>query len=158
MIRLIVLDIDGVITDGAERVGAEGPGAYKQVSFRDLDAIQEARAAGYELVLLTGEDDATVQRIARRVGIEGVYTGYKDKRKGLDVILEERKLRPEEVCFVGDSNRDARAFDACGLSFAPSDASTLARSNATVTLHAQGGRGAVAEAVEIVLRMRRLFP
>lgn len=154
-LELIVLDIDGVITDGYERLGLNGP-QYKQLSFQDLDAIQEAKQAGYGFALLTAEDNDMVRQISNRLNIEDVHAGYKDKRKGIEAICQERQLVPQAICFLGDSNRDARAFSDVGLSFTPANGSSLARANATFTLHRAGGQGAIAEAIEVILKLRRM--
>ncbi len=157
--KLIVLDIDGVITDGLERLDeCEDAVGYKQISFQDLDAVHAARAAGFGFALLTAEDNAMVRRIASRFGIEDVYVGQKDKLRGIEVIGARHQLAMREICFIGDSDRDARAFPACGLSFTPANGSSQARWQATFTLHRCGGRGAVAEAIEIILKLNRMTP
>lgn len=156
MIRVVALDIDGVVTDGTEAVlPADGPRA-KHVAYVDLDAIHEARKDGFEFALLTAEDDAMVRTIAARLGIETVLAGVRDKSEGLREIARLHGCRPAEIAFVGDSNRDALAFDACGVSFAPANATTLARSQATFVLHCPGGHGAIAEAIEILFKLRRM--
>ena len=156
MIRVVVLDIDGVVTDGHEPVFPVDAPRAKHVAYVDLDAIHEARREGFELALLTAEDDAMVRALAARLGVETVIAGARDKREGLREIERRFGCRPEQIGFVGDSNRDGLAFEACGVSFAPANATTLARSQATFALHRSGGDGAIAEAIEILLKLRRL--
>ena len=157
--KLIVLDIDGVITDGFERLGEEEAAAgYKQISFQDLDAVYAARVAGFQFALLTAEDNAMVRRIASRFGIEDVCAGQKDKLQGIEAIGAQHQLKTEQICYIGDSDRDARAFPACGLSFTPANGGSQARWQATFTLHRCGGQGAVAEAIEIILKLNRMTP
>ena len=157
MIRLVVLDLDGVVTDGREPVFPVDAAPFKHVAYVDLDAIHEARREGFELALLTAEDGAMVRAVAARLGIEAVFAGVRDKREGLRQIARVLGVRPEEIGFIGDSDRDGLAFEACGVSFAPANATTLARSQATFALHRCGGNGAIAEAIEILLKLRRLW-
>lgn len=156
MIRLVVLDIDGVVTSGHEDVVQQGAPRSKRIAYVDLDAIEEARREGFVLALLTAQDDAMVPAIAERLGIDSVFAGVQDKRDGLREIARAHACRLEEICFIGDSNRDGRVFESCGITFAPANATALARSQATFVLHRQGGDGAIAEAVEILLKLRRM--
>ncbi len=155
-IRLVVLDIDGVLTDGRLRL-SEDSSEGKTLSYRDLDAITEAQSRGLSLALLTGEDDALCEAIAGRLRISKLAKGYKDKVAGIRVLAKECQVAPTEMAFVGDSDRDAKAFPEVGLSFAPQDGSDLARQLATFTLHAKGGAGAVAEALTIVFKLSRIL-
>lgn len=155
MIRLVILDVDGVLTDGRLYLDMETSGG-KTLFYRDFDAIAAAQEEGLSLALLTGEDDAMCRRIADRVGIARLLSGYKDKIKGARILMEDGGVPPAQTAFVGDSDRDARAFGEVGLSFAPADASPLARQRATFTLHAKGGSGAVAEALEIIRRLNAI--
>jgi 3-deoxy-D-manno-octulosonate 8-phosphate phosphatase (KDO 8-P phosphatase) len=156
VIRALELDIDGVVTDGRDRVTLAGDAPARDVAFVDLDAIAEARRRGFKLALLTGEDGPLVRALATRLGIDTVRSGFKDKRKGIDEVAAALDCAPAELAFVGDANRDADAFDACGVSFAPSNATDRARERATFALHRAGGAGAIAEAVEILIKLGRL--
>jgi D-sedoheptulose 7-phosphate isomerase len=153
-IEVLALDVDGVLTDGKLTIGASGE-ETKGIAFRDLDALTQARKAGLRLALVTGESGPMVDAIARRIGVDAVVSGAKDKRVGI-IQLSDRLMVPSaRICFVGDADRDARAFSHVGLALAPSDASTQARAKAHRVLAAKGGAGAVAEAVELLLAARR---
>ena len=154
-IRLLVLDIDGVLTDGRLQLDASSSEA-KRLSFRDLDAITEAQSQGLTMALLTGEDGPLCETIADRLRISRLAKGYKDKVEGIRLLSEECQVPATEIAFVGDSDRDAKAFPGVGLSFAPRDGSEQARHLATFTLHAKGGAGAVAEALTIISKLRRM--
>lgn len=154
---VLALDIDGVLTDGTEGVSdANEAVAQKRIALRDLDALTRARQQGVRLALVTGEKGALVARIARRVGADVLVAGAKDKLSGLKEVCDRLHVGLDEICFVGDAERDALAFPHVGLSCAPKDASVAARQRASYCLDSCGGRGAVAEAVEIFLRQRSL--
>jgi YrbI family 3-deoxy-D-manno-octulosonate 8-phosphate phosphatase len=153
MISVVALDIDGVLTDGLVRIDEDGRES-KTLSYLDIDAIYAARSAGLRVVLVTGEDTALVAPIARRLDIADVFRGEKDKQAALRRIAADLGVALSELCYVGDAARDAPALAAVGLGLAPSDAAPAARASAHRVLTAPGGRGAVSEALELVLSMR----
>lgn len=156
-INVLVLDIDGVLTDGTvilDKTGEE----LKTLSYRDIDAVFFAHREQLRVVLVTGEDSPWVETVAKRLQVARVYRGAKDKRKALKEVCADLQARQEDICYVGDSWRDAEAFKEVGLALAPADASEAARSAAHRVLHHRGGSGAVAEAVSIVLEMRSGIP
>lgn len=153
MISLLVLDVDGVLTNGAVWLDEDGC-ERKTLFFRDIDAVHEARRAGVETVLLSGEKTPLLDTIAARLGVERVVGGRKDKEAALSEIAGATGIPLAEVCYVGDGIHDVGALGAAGFGLAPSDASPRARAAADVVLDAAGGRGAVEEAVELVLARR----
>ena len=152
-IRVLALDVDGVLTDGRVTLDESGR-EQKSISYRDIDAVFFARRRGVRIVLITGEDTPWVDVAAKRLEVERVYRGAKDKRRALIALREELEVGREEVCYVGDSQRDAEAFSETGLALAPADASEAARAAAHHVLRARGGAGAVEEAVDFVLQLR----
>lgn len=154
MIRVLVLDIDGVLTDGKVTLDENG-GELKTLSYRDIDAVFAARREGIQVVLVTGEASPIVDVIARRLDARHVYSGSKDKVEALRRVRVELGVNLEEVCFVGDSHRDAEALAMAGLGLAPADASAEARTTAHRVLRHNGGNGAVAEVVEILIELQK---
>jgi YrbI family 3-deoxy-D-manno-octulosonate 8-phosphate phosphatase len=150
VIRLLALDIDGVLTNGEVRFDEDGRES-KALFFRDIDAVFAAKRAGLQVVLVTGEATPIVDVIARRLRIDVVYRGAKDKAAALEAIAAELAISLDEICFVGDGARDAPALALAGLGLAPADAGPEALAAADRILENAGGRGAVAEAVRIVL-------
>ena len=148
-IRALVLDIDGVLTDGRVEV-TENDLERKSLFYRDVDAVYKSRRDGLQVALLTGESSALVDVIARRLAVEVVVAGAKDKQRGLDEICDRLGLQAENVCYVGDADRDAPALASVGLGLAPADASRAAKLAAQKVLTSQGGRGAVSEALLLV--------
>lgn len=151
MIQVLVLDIDGVLTDGKVTLDDSGR-ELKTLSYRDIDAVFLAQRRGLQVVLVTGEAVPLVDTIARRLEISHVYRGAKDKCQALRSVCTELGVSLQQVCYVGDSQRDADALAMVGLGLAPSDAIRAAQVAAHRVLQHQGGDGAVAEAVEIVLQ------
>lgn len=154
-IRLLVLDIDGVITDGTVLLTESGDD-LRAVHFHDLDAVARVRRRGLGVAVLSGEDTPASRRVAARFGITDATWGAKDKLAGLDTLAARLGVPVEEMCYVGDADRDAAALAAVGLGLAPADATTRARAAAAVVLPVGGGRGAVAAAVELLEREHEL--
>jgi len=150
-IRLLVLDIDGVLTDGRVYLD-ERDGETKSLYYRDLDALAEARRAGLDLALLTGEDSAMVGILAGRLGIGHVKTGRKDKLTGLQEIAAETGIALSETAYVGDARRDLPALQAAAMGFCPGDAHpALLADPSCIRLTRHGGAGAVEEAIGHIL-------
>jgi 3-deoxy-D-manno-octulosonate 8-phosphate phosphatase (KDO 8-P phosphatase) len=103
-------------------------------------------------VLVTGETSPWVKMIAHRLEISNVFREAKDKCQAVQQLCRELGVTLEQVCYVGDSQRDAKALAIVGLALAPADATKEARMAAHRVLSHRGGDGAVAEAVEIVLQ------
>jgi YrbI family 3-deoxy-D-manno-octulosonate 8-phosphate phosphatase len=154
-VRLIVLDIDGVLTDGSVQLRESGDEA-RSVHFHDVDAVASVQRRGVKVAVLSGEETAGVQRVARRLGISEGFFGAKEKLSRLSDLTSGLGIALEETCYVGDADRDAPALQAAGIAFAPADATVAARSAADFVLTSPGGRGAVAEAIEFLQRTGRL--
>ena len=145
-IRLLALDIDGVLTDGTALLAADGT-EVKRICFRDLDAVTQARQMGLTVVLVTGESGALVETLARRFGVTEVVMGAKDKHAALRDLASRLQVSLSEICYVGDSDRDAPAMGMVGLGMVPADATPGAKRAAHHVLSARGGEGAVAESL-----------
>lgn len=152
-IRVLVLDADGVLTDGTGALVSDGS-ELKHFSFHDLDAVATAKRAGLMVAIVTGEVTAEVDRIAKRFGVDRVSKGARDKLAAVEELASQIGVPLESVCYIGDADRDAPALSRVGLGFAPANATPAARGAAHRILHRAGGAGAVAEAVEILLQHR----
>lgn len=155
-IRLLALDIDGVLTDGTARLDPGG-NISKQIAFHDLDAITTLRREGLAVALVTGEEDALVDAVAHRFAVTTVVRGAKQKLGAIEQLARKQGIGLGEVCYVGDSDRDAAALAAVGLGLAPSNAAPAARAAAHRTLIARGGFGAAAEAARLVQQLNRML-
>lgn len=156
-VRLLVLDLDGVLTDGTVLVLPSGDEA-RSVHFHDLDAVAKVRRHGVDVAILSGEDAPSSHQVARRFGIDQAIWGEKDKLQGLRDLVDRNGVRLAETCYVGDSDRDAPALEAAGVGLVPANATAAARSAADHVLGATGGRGAVAAAVALLAQRYGLLP
>ncbi len=145
--QLLILDIDGVLTDGTVSVVND----ERRLSLRDLDALTRARRAGIEVAFLTGESEASAGPLVKRCGGGHARYDSKGKASALEAMAADAGAPLEIVCYMGDAERDAPALQRAGLGLAPADASQAARKAADRVLAAAGGHGAVEEAVGILL-------
>jgi 3-deoxy-D-manno-octulosonate 8-phosphate phosphatase (KDO 8-P phosphatase) len=149
-IELLLLDVDGVLSEGSITYAADGM-EIKQFHVRDGSALVQWRRAGKRTAILSGRVSGATTVRAAELGITTVVQGEPDKRAAFRRILEEQHLRPEQVAFVGDDTPDLPILKECGLAVAVADAAPeLFRMAHYVTL-APGGRGAVREVIELIL-------
>ncbi len=148
-LRALVLDVDGVLTDGRVLLGEAGH-EMKDLGYRDIDAVFQARREGFAIALVTGEETPIVDVIARTLAVELVVRGAKDKAAALRTVAARLSLPLEAICYVGDADRDAPALELAGLGLAPADGSPRARQAAHAVLGSRGGYRVVAEALEVV--------
>ncbi|MEP7293456.1 MAG: HAD family hydrolase [Chloroflexota bacterium] len=147
--KLLVFDIDGVLTDGRTTISASGEES-KRLNFHDLDALTALMRAGIPIAFVTGESGALAETIARRFGVTNLVTGAKDKLAAVQKLATEHSLSLADLWYVGDSDRDAPALRAVGMGLAPDNATALARSAAYRILRHEGGDGVGAEVAALV--------
>jgi 3-deoxy-D-manno-octulosonate 8-phosphate phosphatase (KDO 8-P phosphatase) len=152
-VTLLVLDVDGVLTDGRVYVGPEGE-ALKVFSMRDGHGLWLVREAGIEVALLTREDSAFVRRRAEKLKIEHVITGSLDKRTALRELTERLGRTREQVAYVGDDVIDLEALEWAGFAACPADAEDEIREIADFIAERPGGHGAVRDICNLLLRSR----
>jgi 3-deoxy-D-manno-octulosonate 8-phosphate phosphatase (KDO 8-P phosphatase) len=152
-IRLLVLDVDGVLTAGGVAYTDDGS-ETKTFHIRDGLGLKVWGQAGNQAAVITGRSSAAVARRAAELGIETVVQGAADKLDAYRQVLAATGRRPEEVCCVGDDLPDLPLLRHCGLAVAVADACAEARREAPYVTQAAGGRGAVREVVELILRCR----
>ncbi len=150
-IKLLVFDVDGVLTDGTILVHADG-GESKSFSIKDGAAIVWAQRAGLPVALLSARSaDATAVRAAQ-LGITTIVQGSANKIAGFEQILSGAGLTDDQVGYMGDDLQDLPVLRRAGFSAAPADAAPEVRAAVQWVSGAGGGRGAVRECIEHVLR------
>lgn len=149
-IRLLVLDVDGVLTDGRLYYGPRGE-ALKCFHVRDGHGIKAVRAAGIDVAVITGRRSAAVARRCRELGIEHVIQGAEDKYAAFGRLLADLGIAPDDCACIGDDVPDVPILRAAGISYAVADSHPQARAAAAYTTHANGGRGAVREVCDRLL-------
>ena len=149
-IKAVALDIDGVLTDGTFTWGPNGE-EYKQFSFYDVMGISLASNAGIIFALISGEDNALIDRFAQKMKIVDIYKGCKDKAGALISFAEKNFLELNQICFMGDDVNDIGALEIAGLSIAPANAHKSVKQKAEIITEKSGGHGAVRELLDIIL-------
>jgi 3-deoxy-D-manno-octulosonate 8-phosphate phosphatase (KDO 8-P phosphatase) len=150
-IELLLLDVDGVLTDGRIIYGDDGV-EWKVFHVRDGSGLKLWHKAGKRSAVISGRSSGVVEVRAAELGISVVLQGVGDKGPAYQRVLAETNVRPEQVCFVGDDVPDLPVLGNCGLGVAVADACPEVRAAATYVTGARGGRGAVREIVELILR------
>ncbi len=156
-IRLLVLDVDGVLTDGGLFVSAGGE-EIKRFHVHDGLALVAARRAGLQIAILSSRASAAVTRRMTELGVSEVHQGVTDKAGALNALRERLGLAVGEVAMMGDDLPDLPAMARAGLALAPANAAAEVRRAAHWVSRRRGGDGAVREAVEMLLKSRRAWP
>jgi len=143
--------VDGVLTDGGI-VYADDEAELKKFHVRDGSGLKVWQLAGKRAAIITGRSSPVVRVRAAELGIDPVVQGAADKLAAYRQILQATGVRPEQVCMVGDDVPDLPLLRHCGLAVAVADACPEAVAEAHYVTRAAGGRGAVREAVELILR------
>ena len=152
-LRLLLSDVDGVLTDGSI-ILLPGGGEAKAFHVRDGLGIVLARRAGLRVGLLSGRTSEIVSHRAAELGIDFVRQGISDKAGALREILAAEGIAAHQVAYIGDDVNDLPVMAEVGLSAAPQDASLEVRAQAFMVTDAAGGRGCLREFVEAILRAR----
>jgi 3-deoxy-D-manno-octulosonate 8-phosphate phosphatase (KDO 8-P phosphatase) len=152
-IDAVVLDVDGVLTDGGFWWGPNGE-EWKRFCFADVMGISLGRKAGLVFGLISGEASPLVDRFAEKMQIEAVYKGIKDKGAALHSFAARTGIPLPRICFAGDDVNDLSAMALAGLSAAPANAQPAVLAVAQIHLAQRGGDGAVRELIELILAER----
>lgn len=146
-IELIVLDVDGTMTDSRITYSEKGD-EIKSFNVKDGLAIASWRKLGKQVAIITGRSSDIVARRAKELRIEHFYQGIHNKKEVLESLLEKLDLTMENVAAIGDDLNDLQMLKAAEVSFVPRDASAYVDKIATVVLSKRGGDGAVREMIE----------
>jgi 3-deoxy-D-manno-octulosonate 8-phosphate phosphatase (KDO 8-P phosphatase) len=152
-LALLVLDVDGVLTDGGLWFGPRGE-TLKRFHVRDGHGIKLLRAAGIEVAVVSGRRSAAVRTRCRELGVRLVMQGVADKSQALDKLLQRLSLTDTQVACVGDDTPDVPLFVRVALAVAVRDAHPLAARAAHCRTRLPGGNGAVREVVDWILARR----
>ncbi len=150
MVTLLVLDVDGVLTDGKIIIDDLG-NESKNFNVRDGHGLKLLMRSGIDVVFLTGRESEVVKHRADELGIKDVYQGVRDKAKVLGEMLASKGLSGECVAYVGDDIVDIPVFRMVGFSAAVADALDYVKANADYVTVNEGGNGAVREICEMIL-------
>ncbi|MFN4319614.1 MAG: KdsC family phosphatase [Aquificaceae bacterium] len=152
-IRLLVLDVDGVLTDGRLYYTSKGE-EIKVFNVKDGFGIKMAQMAGIKVGVISGRESQALRKRLEELGIEEAYLGFNEKLPVLEDMLKRLYLSFEEVAFIGDDYVDLPILKRVGFPMVVCDAPEELRSYALYTTKARGGEGAVREAIEFLLKLR----
>ena len=153
-VRLLILDVDGVLTDGRVAFGAAGE-VGKSFHVRDGCAIKLWRACGRKVAVLSGRRSGALTHRAAELGIDTVHMGASDKLEGYRAILAEAGCADAETAYVGDDLPDLGPMRRAGFAVAVANAAPDVKRVAHYVTRRGGGGGAVAEVIELVLRKQK---
>ena len=154
-IELIVLDVDGTMTDSRITYSENGD-EIKSFNVKDGLAIASWRKLGKQVAIITGRSSAIVEKRAKELHIEHFYQGIHNKKEVLEDLLEKLDLCMENVAAIGDDLNDMKMLKAAKISFVPRDASAYVDKIADVILSKKGGDGAVREMIEYLIKKEEL--
>lgn len=150
-VRLIIFDVDGVLTDGSLFYGDDGQ-EYKAFNSRDGHGIKMLRHSGVESAIITGRTSQVVLHRARNLNITRIFQGADDKLLSYQTLLQETGLKPEQTAYMGDDIVDLPVLKRCGLAITVPGAPEAVHSQAHYVTRAPAGRGAAREACELIMR------
>lgn len=149
-IKLLILDVDGVMTDGRLWFGDDGA-EYKSFNVKDGHGIKQLITKGIDVAVISGRSSSAVDRRMQELGIEHYYAGQSDKLSAFNELIEKLSLQPEQVAYMGDDQPDVAVMQLCGLPVAVADAHSCAIEVAGWVTRAHGGGGAVRELCDLII-------
>ncbi len=150
-VQLVIFDVDGTLTDGGIYIGAGGE-LFKAFHCHDGFGITVAHSAGLKTAILTGRESSCTANRAKELGITAVKQGHMDKRGAYKELKAEFNLRDEEIAYIGDDVIDLPVFVQVGFRAAVGDARAEVIERAHFVAENFGGRGAVREVLEFILK------
>ncbi len=151
MIKLIVLDVDGVLTDGKITYDSNG-NEIKSFNVKDGLGIKMARLSGIGTVIISGRNSAVTNLRAEELKIDYVFQGVNDKVKVFTDLIRKLNISIFDTAYIGDDLNDIKLLKEVGLSAAVGDAVSEVKNIADIVLKSRGGEGAVREFIEIILK------
>ncbi|MCX4187448.1 3-deoxy-manno-octulosonate-8-phosphatase KdsC [Methylophaga sp. OBS4] len=149
-IKLVVFDVDGVLTDGSIIIGDDGQ-EYKAFNSRDGHGMKLLQYTGVEIAIITGRTSKTVEHRMQGLGINHVYQGQRIKLPVFEKLVKELGLSPEQCAYVGDDWVDLAILSRVGLAVAVQDADPVVKKHAHWITPSAGGRGAAREVCELIM-------
>ena len=152
-IKVVIFDVDGVLTDGSLFIGDDGQ-EYKAFNSRDGHGMKMLQKTGVEIAIITGRTSEVVKHRIKDLGIKIVYQGQHDKTLAFNDLLNSRQLSPAECAYVGDDVVDLPVMSQVGLAIAVQDAHPMVKKHAHWLTPSAGGRGAGRDVCEMIMEAR----
>jgi len=155
-IRLLVFDVDGVLTDGRLILGDDGL-EYKAFNSHDGLGMKLLKASGVDMAIITGRTSSVVTKRAENTGISHFYQGAEDKLEAFLDLLKQTGLMPEQCAFMGDDVVDLPPMRRCGLAITVPTAPSLVKQHAHFVTTREAGRGAAREVCELIMQAQGTY-
>ena len=150
-ITTFVFDVDGVLTDGTMLAFADGE-QVRAFNIKDGYAIRHALKRGYKVAIISGRNEVGVRRRLESLDVEDIFLGVEHKLDVFENYLYMQEINPENVIYMGDDMPDLEVMQHSGLAVCPADAAIDILEMADYVTNAGGGKGAVREIIELVLK------
>lgn len=154
-IKLLITDVDGVLTDGGRYYSNSGE-IFKKFHVRDGMGINLLLRNGIDTVILTKESAKLINYWAKSMNVSKVYSGIKIKENELEQICRKYRVQPSQIAFIGDDVNDLELMRKVGLSAAPQDGISQAKKIAAYVCKMEGGKGVLREVADLILKEK--FP
>lgn len=141
-IKMLVMDVDGTLTDGKIYIGADGE-VMKAFNVKDGYAISHLKEHGIIPVIITGRESEIVEYRAKELGVSELYQGVKDKLSVLKEVAEKYAFSSEEIAYIGDDLNDIECIRYCGITGCPADSVSEVKNLVKFQCESEGGNGAV---------------
>ena len=155
-IKLIIFDVDGVLTSGTLFFDNQGQ-EYKAFHSKDGHGLRMLLECGLQAAIITGRKSDLVEHRMKDLGIDMVFQGYRDKRPAFAELLKQTGLKPEQIAYMGDDVIDLPVMTQVGMAIAVQDAHSFVIKHADYVTEKCGGTGAAREAIEFILQSQGLL-
>lgn len=153
-IKVILTDVDGVLTDTGIYYGQEGE-VLKRFSIRDGMGVERLRKyAGIETIIITGENSSTVRTRAEKLKIQEFYLGVKKKEEVFEIIKKKNGFEKENIAYIGDDSNDFEIMQLCGFTATPADGMNFIKDISDYVCETKAGYGAFREFAELILAFK----
>lgn len=149
-IKLVITDVDGVLTDGGMYYSSKGD-IMKKFHVRDGMGVTLLRKGGIPTIIITKEQTLMVRQWAKKMKIKKLFDGVLQKEKMLQTVCSTFKVKKDEIAYIGDDINDVSLLKMVGFAVAPKDAISLVKKNSDYVCEKKGGEGVLREIAEIVL-------
>jgi len=153
-IKILLTDVDGVLTDGGMYYSNKGD-IMKKFHARDGMAVTLLRKKGIDTIIVTKEKTEIVRQWSKKMKIRELFDGINDKEVVLDKVCKKYKLTPNQVAYIGDDVNDIGLLQIVGFSASPKDGMPMVKRICNYTCKTEGGKGAFRELAELILKNRR---
>lgn len=155
-VQLLILDVDGVLTDGSINIGPDGKEVFKKFDVKDGHALKhQVHDFDVRTAIITGRTSSIVENRACELDIDHLYQGQKNKRMAFQALLDLYALTPANVAYMGDDRPDVPLLEQVGFAAVPHDAHVTAKAVAHWISSRNGGCGAVRELIDLMIESRR---